>query len=218
MEKTGLKKIAKSRQAVEFLKNADPKLKTLIEKVGAPKLFYDSRKEVYESLVRSIVFQQLHGKAAATILGRFRELFPDPLVFPTPESVLSKSRDELLGVGLSRAKLAAIVDLSQKVIDKTVPLRAETELMSDDELIQRLTQVKGIGRWTVEMFLIFTLGRPDIFPTLDFAVHKGFHLVFKKRKILSPKELDRVSEKFKPYRSMLAWYMWRAVDLQKEKK
>lgn len=215
-KRPSLKKLAESQKAANFLKKTSPQLNSLIQKIGAPKLFFDSKKEVFEALASSIIYQQLHGKAAATIQARFVKLFSPTGKFPTAQQVIQSDLNSLRTCGLSQAKATAILDLASKVIAGSIPNRKASETMTDDELITALTQVKGIGRWTVEMFLIFTLGRKDVFPVHDFAVRKGFHIVFKKRKILNPKELDKISTQWKPYRSLFTWYMWRAVDLEKE--
>lgn len=200
-------------RAMKFLAESHPHLKRLIKKVGPPRLAYDTRKEVFEALASAIVGQQLHGKAAETIRRRFIALYSKSGAFPTPAWVLKTKHELLLTAGLSNAKAKAIRDLAERISQGQIPDRKKAEAMTDAELIEALTQVKGIGRWTVEMFLIFTLGRPDVWPVHDFAVRKGYVSVFKKRKDPSPKELDQLGEKWKPYRSMLAWYMWRATEL-----
>ncbi|MGZ3686124.1 MAG: DNA-3-methyladenine glycosylase family protein [Bdellovibrionota bacterium] len=206
------KRLPRSRKAAEFLSSSCPKLKAHIKKVGPPEVFYEPSRSVFQALVTAITHQQLHGKAAETILGRFAALFPGP--FPTPKAVLKAELASLHSCGLSRAKAAAIVDLAMKVQNGTVPTREMALGMSNDELIESITQVKGIGRWTVEMFLIFTLGRPDIFPVHDFGVRKGYAVLYRKRKFPSPKELEKLGERFSPHRSTLAWYLWRAADLR----
>lgn len=203
-----------SKKAVEFLANSDPRLKALIQKVGPPKLVFHSEKEVFEALASAIIGQQLHGKAAESIRKRFKSLSSNPTAFPTPQWVLKTPQELLLTAGLSRAKSMAIHDLALGIVTGEIPDRKKAELMSDHELIESLTKVKGIGRWTVEMFLIFTLGRTDVWPVHDFAVRKGYVSVFRKRKNPTPKELDLIGEKWRPYRSMLAWYMWRATELK----
>lgn len=206
------KKFPQSKKAMEHLASSGPHFKFLIEKVGSPKLFYSHERGVFEAFASSITYQQLHGKAAATILQRFVTLHSKDGSFPHPELVLKSSLEQLMTCGLSRAKATAILDLAQKVSEGIVPEREQTESMSNEELIAAFTQVRGIGRWTVEMFLIFTLGRTDVFPSLDFAVRKGYVKTFKKRKDPSPKELDKISAKWAPYRSIAAWYFWRAMD------
>src|SRR5437870_5721104 len=165
----------------------------------------------FDALAESIAYQQLNGKAAATIWSRVRALYPQRK-WLDPEKVLATSDDLLRGAGLSRAKTAAIKDLAAKTIDGTVPSGRALLRMSDDEIIARLTQVRGIGRWTVEMLLLFDLGRPDVWPVADYGVQKGFAKTFRKRKLPTPKELMKHGEKWRPYRSVAAWYFWRALD------
>lgn len=206
------KKFPQSKKAMAHLASTSPHFKLLIEKVGPPKLFYSHQRGVFEALASSITYQQLHGKAAATILQRFIDLHSQDGSFPHPEYVLKSSIEKLRTCGLSGAKATAILDLAQKVSEGLVPERAQTETMTNEELIAAFTQVRGIGRWTVEMFMIFTLGRTDVFPSLDFAVRKGYVKTFKKRKDPSPKEFDKISAQWAPYRSIAAWYFWRAMD------
>ena len=165
----------------------------------------------FDALAESIAYQQLNGKAAATIWGRVRALYPKTK-WLDPAKVLTTPDEKLRGAGLSRAKTAAIKDLAAKTIDGTVPSGRALLRMSDDEIITRLTQVRGIGRWTVEMLLLFDLGRPDVWPVADYGVQKGFAKTFRKRKLPTPKQLMKHGEKWRPYRSVAAWYFWRALD------
>jgi 3-methyladenine DNA glycosylase/8-oxoguanine DNA glycosylase len=165
----------------------------------------------FDALAESIAYQQLSGKAAATIFGRVRALFPKRK-WLDPEQLLATPDDKLRGAGLSRAKTAALKDLAAKTIDRTVPSGRALLRMSDDEIIARLTQVRGIGRWTVEMLLLFDLGRPDVWPVDDYGVCKGFAKTFGRRKLPTPKQLMKIGEKWRPYRSVAAWYFWRALD------
>jgi DNA-3-methyladenine glycosylase II len=201
----------RAREAAEFLSGSHPRLRTLIRKVGPPALFYEPSRTVFQALAIAITHQQLHGRAAETILGRFQALYPEP--FPLPEAVVKTELEKLLACGLSRAKAGAILDLAARVLDGTVPTREAARAMSNEELIERITVVKGIGRWTVEMFLIFTLGRPDILPIHDFGVRKGYAVAFGKRKHPTPKQLERLGASYSPHRSVLAWYLWQAADL-----
>ena len=170
----------------------------------------------FDALAESIAYQQLNGKAAATIWGRVRALYPKSKCLD-PIRVLATSDETLRASGLSRAKTAALKDLAAKTIDGTVPSGRALLRMSDDEIIARLTQVRGIGRWTVEMLLLFDLGRPDVWPVDDYGVRKGFAKTFGKRKLPTPKELMKHGEKWRPYRSVAAWYFWRALDDKVEK-
>ena len=165
----------------------------------------------FDALAESIAYQQLSGKAAATIFGRVRALYPKRK-WLDPQKVLATSDERFRAAGLSRAKTAALKDLAAKTIDGTVPSGRALLRMSDDEIIARLTQVRGIGRWTVEMLLLFDLGRPDIWPVDDYGVRKGFAKTFGKRKLPTPKQLMKIGEKWRPYRSAAAWYFWRALD------
>jgi len=165
----------------------------------------------FDALAESIAYQQLSGKAAATIFGRVRGLYPKTK-WLDPAKILATPDDALRSAGLSRAKTAAIKDLAAKTIDGTVPSGRALLRMSDDEIIARLTQVRGIGRWTVEMLLLFDLGRPDVWPVDDYGVRKGFAKTFGRRKLPTPKQLIKSGEKWRPYRSVAAWYFWRALD------
>ena len=165
----------------------------------------------FDALAESIVYQQLNGKAAAAIWNRVRALYPKRKRLD-PAKVLATPDETLRAAGLSRAKIAAIKDLAAKTLDGTVPSSRALLRMSDDEIVARLTTVRGIGRWTVEMLLLFDLGRPDVWPVDDYGVRKGFAKTFGKRKLPTPKQLMKHGEKWRPYRSLAAWYFWRAVD------
>ena len=165
----------------------------------------------FDALAESIAYQQLSGKAAATIFGRVRGLYPRRK-YLDPEKILATPDETFRAAGLSRNKIAALKDLAAKTIDGTVPAGRALIRMSDDEIITRLTTVRGIGRWTVEMLLLFDLGRPDVWPVDDYGVRKGFAKTFGKRKLPTPKQLMKLGEKWRPYRSVAAWYFWRALD------
>ena len=165
----------------------------------------------FDALAESIAYQQLSGKAAATIFGRVRALYPKRKWF-SPELVLATPDETFRGAGLSRSKTIAIKDLAAKTLDGTVPTRAALDRMSDEEIITRLTTVRGIGRWTVEMLLLFDLGRLDVWPVNDYGVQKGYAKTFGKRKLPKPKEFLAIGERWRPYRSVAAWYFWRALD------
>ena len=165
----------------------------------------------FDALAESIAYQQLNGKAAATIWSRVRALYPKRK-WLDPARILATPEDALRAAGLSRNKIAALKDLAAKTIDGTVPVGRALIRMSDDEIIARLTAVRGIGRWTVEMLLLFDLGRPDVWPVDDYGVRKGFAKTFGKRKLPTPKQLMKFGEKWRPYRSVAAWYFWRALD------
>ncbi len=165
----------------------------------------------FDSLAESIAYQQLSGKAAATIWGRVRALY-GKRKWLDPKQVLATPDEKLRACGLSRAKTAALKDLAARTIDGTVPSARALARMSEDEIIERLTTVRGIGRWTVEMLLLFELGRLDVWPVADLGVRKGYAKTFRKRKLPAPKELMKLGEKWRPYRSVAAWYFWRALD------
>ena len=169
----------------------------------------------FDALAESIAYQQLSGKAAATIFGRVRALYPKRK-WLDPEQLLATPDETLRAAGLSRAKTAALKDLAAKTIDGTVPSGRALIRMTDDEIITRLTTVRGIGRWTVEMLLLFDLGRLDVWPIDDYGVRKGFAKTFGRRKLPTPKQLMKFGEKWRPYRSVAAWYFWRALDAPKK--
>jgi DNA-3-methyladenine glycosylase II len=165
----------------------------------------------FDALAESIAYQQLSGKAAATIFGRVRALYPRRK-YLDPKKILATPDESFRAAGLSRSKIAAVKDLAAKTIDGTVPSARAIARMSDEEVILRLTEVRGIGRWTVEMLLLFDLGRPDVWPVDDYGVRKGFAKTFGKRKLPTPKQLMKLGDKWRPYRSIAAWYFWRALD------
>ena len=165
----------------------------------------------FDALAESIAYQQLSGKAAATIWGRVRALYPGKK-YLDPKLILATPDEKLRAAGLSRSKVAALKDLAAKTIDGTVPSARALAKMTDEEIIERLVAVRGIGRWTVEMLLLFDLGRPDVWPVHDYGVRKGFAKIFGKRKLPTPKQLMKFGEKWRPYRSIAAWYFWRALD------
>jgi 3-methyladenine DNA glycosylase/8-oxoguanine DNA glycosylase len=156
------------------------------------------------------VYQQLTGKAASTIHGRLVALFPAKRI--TPQRLLRTHSRRLRGAGLSRAKVLALKDLAAKTLDGIVPPARVLHTMPDDEIVAHLTQVRGIGRWTVEMMLIFRLGRPDVWPVTDYGVQKGYARVFSRGRLPSPKLLERRGERWRPFRSAAAWYLWRAAE------
>lgn len=212
-------------EACRSLSAADPRLGTLIERVGPFTLRLKSSHSPFQSLVESILFQQLNGRAAASILARLLENFEGRR--PSPETMLALSDDTLRAAGLSRNKILALRDLAQKTLDGTVPTLARIRRMSDEEIVTRLTEVRGVGRWTAEMLLIFRLGRPDVLPVTDYGVRKGFLLAFghppKKAPITaamlpSAEEMNRRGARWQPWRSVASWYLWRACDLDRERR
>jgi DNA-3-methyladenine glycosylase II len=208
-------------QAVEHLKAQDAKLAALIECAGPFTLRLDPAPSPFESLLESILYQQLHGKAAATIHRRVREYFGGD---PAPELLLKTPDEPLRAAGVSGNKIKAMKDLAAKTLDGTVPTHAAIRKMTDAEIVARLTEVRGIGPWTVEMLLIFRMGRPDVFPVTDYGVRKGFALTFlrlpKTRALEAadlpkPEVLLKRGKKWAPFRSVASWYLWRACDLAK---
>jgi methylated-DNA-[protein]-cysteine S-methyltransferase len=201
--------------AAAHLTARDARLARIIAKVGPPRIRLADTQSTFEALAESIVYQQLTGKAAATIHGRLCALFPRRRVRPEP--LLAHRDDALRAAGLSRSKVLALRDLAAKTLDGTVPPIAELRAMDDDAIVERLVQVRGIGRWTVEMLLIFRLGRLDVLPVGDYGVRHGFKLAYGKRAMPTPKELERHGEKWRPFRTVASWYLWRAVDLARKK-
>lgn len=187
----------------------------LIRHVGRCRLTVTKDREPFESLLRAIAHQQLHGRAAAAILGRFEALYPGE-GFPTPEQVLATEVATLRSCGWSGGKIAAIQDLCVKTVEGIVPSRRAAARMSDAVLIERLTAVRGIGRWTVEMLLMHSLGRPDILPVDDFGVREGFRLLHGLEVQPKPRALALAGVIWSPYRSTAAWYLWRAAEAGKD--
>ena len=196
----------------QHLAATDPRLAALIARSRPYQVKPARLVRPFDALAESIVYQQLSGKAAATIFGRVRALYPRRKWF-SPQLVLATADERLRAAGLSRNKTAAIKDLAAKTLDGTIPTAAALHRMSDEEIIARLTTVRGIGRWTVEMMLLFDLGRLDVWPVDDYGVRKGYAKTFGKRKLPKPKELHARGEKWRPYRSVAAWYFWRALDV-----
>ncbi|HXX41477.1 MAG TPA: DNA-3-methyladenine glycosylase 2 family protein [Chthoniobacterales bacterium] len=194
----------------------DPRLAELIERSRRYEIAPSPAVRPFDALAESIAYQQLNGKAAATIWGRVRALFPKKR-FLDPKLVLKTPDRKLRAAGLSRSKIAALKDLAAKTIDGTVPSARALGRMTDEEIIERLITVRGIGRWTVEMLLLFDLGRLDVWPVHDYGVRKGFAKIFGKRKLPTPKQLMKFGKKFEPYRSIAAWYCWRALDAPAKK-
>ncbi len=193
----------------------DPVLKAVIKRIGPCDLGV-SAYEPYEALVRSIAHQQVHGKAAEAVLGRFVALYPGE-AFPPPELVLATEFDVLRGCGFSGSKIAAIRDIAEKAAAGLVPTRRAAQRLSDAELIERLVAIRGVGRWTVEMLLIFTLGRPDVLPVDDFGVREGWKHAAGLEAQPKPKELAAIGEAWAPYRSTAAWYLWQVANAAKVK-
>lgn len=197
--------------AVAHLRAADPALAALMGKVGPFTLELSRSKSLFEALLRSITYQQLHGKAAATIHGRVLVVLARNGGI-TPDALEQATDADLRGAGLSRNKLLAIRDLAAKCRAGTVPSLRDARKLSDDELVTRLTEVRGIGPWTVHMLLLFTLGRPDVMPTGDFAIRLAFQKLHRKRRSPSPEAILKYTRLWQPYRSTACWYLWRSLD------
>lgn len=208
---TGIRPSYDSELAITTLAGADPLLGALIERVGDYRLNLRDMHSPFLGLLRAIVYQQLSGKAAATIHGRLKALFPDEL--PTPTALLAMPDQQLRAAGLSGAKTLAVKDLAAKTIAGVVPTAAALNALADEEIIERLTSVRGIGRWTVEMLLIFNLGRPDVLPVSDLGIRKGFMLTYGLAALPSPTEVRRHGARWAPYRTVASWYLWRANEV-----
>ena len=198
-------------EAVRHVASADAVLARLISRAGPFALRLRPPQSPFGALARNIIYQQLHGKAAAAIHARVLALAGRKRL--RPEDILAAGDEQLRGAGLSAAKLAALRDLAAKTADGTVPSLARLRRMSDGEIVARLTEVRGVGRWTVEMLLMFGLGRPDVLPVGDYAVRKGFAVAYDLAEMPKPKELEAFGERWRPYRSVASWYMWRALEL-----
>jgi len=188
----------------------DPLMSRLIERFGKLRL-PSGRSEPYAALSEAVIYQQLNGKAAATILGRFMEQLGGGEL-PKPQQVLDASDEALRAAGISRNKAAALRDIARHALDGRLPTRAECAKLSDDALIERLTDIRGIGRWTVEMFLMFNLGRPDVLPVDDLGVRKGYQSATAARELITPKALAEIGRRWSPHRTLAALYLWRAAD------
>lgn len=198
-------------EAHRHLALSDPRFAELIGRSRRYKVATGRTVRPFDALAESIAYQQLSGKAAATIWRRVREIFGTPK-FLDPQKIVDTPDGSFRAAGLSRNKTLALKDLAQKALDGVVPTARALKKMSDEEIIDRLITVRGIGRWTVEMLLLFELGRPDVWPIHDLGVQKGFAKTFGKRKLPTPKQLQKLGEKWRPYRSVAAWYFWRALD------
>jgi DNA-3-methyladenine glycosylase II len=193
-----------------------PRLASAIEIIG-PCRIKRGRDSPFESLLSAIAHQQVHGTAAAAILGRVRALYPEGR-YPTPAELLATPVPRLRSAGLSRAKVAAMRDVAARTLDGTVPDRRAMLKLSNEEVIERLTQVRGVGRWTAEMLLMFTLNRPDVLPVGDFGIRYGFKLLYNKRREPKPQWLASYGERWAPYRTTASWYLWRYVEHVRERR
>src|SRR6202161_195393 len=206
--------------ALQQLAVADAKLGALIERIGPFKLRVKSTHSPFEALLEAILYQQLHANAARAILGRLLSLFGD--LHPQPEQLLAVPDEMLRAAGLSQGKLLSLRDLAAKTLDGTVPPLATIRRLSDAEIVERLSRVRGIGTWTAEMLLMFRLGRPDVFPGTDYGIRKGYLVTFGRTKVgkaitadmlTKPEQMERRAARWKPWRSVASWYLWRACEL-----
>jgi DNA-3-methyladenine glycosylase II len=198
-----------TRRAVAHLKRADPTLAGVIARVGPCRFAPRAEGTHFEAVARSIVFQQLSGKAAGTIHGRFHALYGGRA--PEPAELLATDDEALRGAGLSRQKVGYLRDLAARVASGDVPLE-RIELLGDDEVVAALTRVKGVGRWTAQMFLMFRLGRPDVLPELDLGVQKAVQLAYGRRTMPKPADVLRIGAPWAPHRTVASWYLWRSLD------
>lgn len=202
----------KPARAVAHLKAADPALATIIGTIGPFRMELKTSRSLFGALAEAIVYQQLSNKAAATIYGRVEALYPRARAGFTPRHILATPDEKLRGCGLSRAKVLAVRDLAQRVAGGDLPTMAEAQALADAELVERLVKVRGIGRWSAEMFLMFRLGRPDVLPLDDYSLRKAYAKAFRKRALPSPRALEKAGEKWRPYRTVASWYLWRALE------
>ncbi len=203
--------------AHQHLARRDPVMRRLIREHGKCDLTPETRRPPFQSLVMAVAHQQLNGTAANTILGRFKKLFPKRK-FPRAQDLAAVTDKQLRACGFSFAKIASIRDIAAKTLNGVVPASRQIAKLSDDEIVARLTEVRGVGRWTVEMLLIFQLGRPDVLPADDFGVRTGFRHAYKKRDRPTVKALLAFGERWRPHRTTAAWYLWCAADGARKKK
>lgn len=203
--------------AIRHLRSRDPKLGALIARVGHFRMPLEPHQHPFESLLTSILYQQLHGAAAAAILARVKAQIGDG-GFPSPQAILAATDEALRATGLSRQKIAALRDLAAKTTEGVVPGWEQIQGLDDAAILSRLTQVRGVGEWTVHMLLMFRLGRADVLPTLDYGVRAGYQIAYRKRRMPTPRELAVAGERWRPYRSVASWYLWQAVRLEREAK
>jgi DNA-3-methyladenine glycosylase II len=196
------------RKAVAHLKKSDPVLRAIIERVGPARMEFGVPE--FASVAEAIVYQQLNGKAAATIFNRFAAIAGKPL---TPQGIVKLTDAQLRSVGLSKQKSSYLKDLSAKTAEGLLDFATLGDL-PDEEVIQQLTQVKGIGVWTAHMFLMFSLRRPNVLPTGDYGIQMAIKKYYKKRKLPKPKDMEKIARAWEPYRSVACWYLWRSLDIK----
>ena len=199
--------------AIEHLRASDRSLARLIDRVGPFRMELKGATSLFDVLAEAIVYQQLHARAAASIHARVRALIPRTRGLAAARALSLVSDDALRGAGLSRSKLLALRDLAAKTLDGHVPTLAKARRMDDEAIIEHLTEVRGIGRWTVQMLLMFRLGRPDVLPVGDYGIRKAFGIAFRKSEMPLPADVEKRAERWRPYRSVASWYLWRATDV-----
>ena len=202
-------------RALAHLRASDGELGRLIDRAGPFGLTLPDEPSSFAALAEAIVYQQLSPKAAGTIFGRFCALFPGALSCPTPDQVLAASEATLRGAGLSGSKQRALHDLARRSVDGELPTLDQARGMEDEAIIEKLIQVRGIGHWTADMFLIFTLGRPDVLPADDYGLRRGFQFAFQTETMPSRDEVARRGERWAPYRTLASWYLWRALEVDR---
>ena len=202
--------------ALKHLAAVDPVMARLIAEIGPCQLEHEPWRSPFQSLVQAVAHQQLNGTAAETILRRFKKLFSKRR-FPKPEDLANVTDEQIRACGFSFSKIAAIRDIAAKTLDGTIPSSRQIEKLNDEEIIKRLTEARGVGRWTVEMLLIFQLGRKDVLPVDDFGVRTGFRLAYKKREMPKPKALLAFGKKWRPHATTAAWYLWQAANAARKK-
>ncbi len=198
--------------AIDHLRTADPALARLVDAVGPFRMQLKNTASLFSALAEAIIYQQLHARAAATIHARVCALFPRAHAGPAAEQILRVSDEKLRAAGLSRAKQLSLRDLARRVVDGGIPTLAQVRGMDDEAIIERLVEVRGIGRWTAQMLLIFRLGRPDVLPVDDYGIRKGFAAAFGKRELPAREAVERRGARWKPYRTVASWYLWRAAE------
>src|SRR6184192_847321 len=196
------------RKAVLHLSQSDPVMRAIIERVGPCRMEYGDPE--FHSLAEAIIYQQLNGKAAITIFKRFAALAGEPL---TPQGILKLSGEQMRSVGLSKQKSAYLKDLAEKTVSRLLDF-AKLPDLPDKEIIEHLTQVKGIGVWTAQMFLMFTLRRPNVLPTGDFGIRVAMKKHYRKRKLPNPAQMEKIAKSWAPYRSIACWYLWQSIDVK----
>jgi 3-methyladenine DNA glycosylase/8-oxoguanine DNA glycosylase len=198
--------------AIAQLRASDKALAKLIDRVGPFRMKLEAATSLFDVLAEAIVYQQLHARAAASIHARVRALIPRTRGLAAARALALVADDALRGAGLSRSKLLAIRDLAAKTLDGHVPTLAKARRMDDEAIIEHLTEVRGIGRWTVQMLLMFRLGRPDVLPVGDYGIRKGFGIAFRRSEMPLPADVEKRGERWRPYRTVASWYLWRATD------